>query len=63
MKLPSKDVIKLIQNMLHPDPKKRIKIESIKEHAWFKGEILPYEQVFEEMSLRHTQITLQKLGI
>jgi hypothetical protein len=32
---------------------RRITIEQIKEHPWYKGETLTYEAVFLEMKRRH----------
>ena len=43
----------LIQNMFEYNFNRRITIEQIKEHPWYKGETLTYEAVFLEMKRRH----------
>jgi serine/threonine protein kinase len=42
----------LMKRMMDYDPTKRLTIDEIKQHAWYKGALPSYEEVFEEFQRR-----------
>jgi hypothetical protein len=50
----------LINKILAPDSSKRITIEQIEEHDWFKGPVLSPEELREDLSARKEQVDREK---
>jgi len=50
----------LINKILSPDPSKRITIEQIEGHDWFKGPVLSAEELREDLSTRKVQVDANK---
>jgi len=49
-----------LNKILSADPSKRITLDQILEHEWFKGPILSEEELQEEMKARKMVVTLEK---
>jgi serine/threonine protein kinase len=52
----SEEFKNLITFMLQHDPTLRLTLQEVKAHPWYKGEIPPYEAVFDEFSARKAKI-------
>jgi len=58
----SQEFVELINGMMERDAGKRWKIEDIKRSPWYNGEVLSYEGLQEEMSLRWEQKNFNDLA-
>lgn len=50
----------LISKLLTPNPRKRLTIQKIKQHEWFKGKVASEAEIFEEMTKRWNNILLNQ---
>jgi serine/threonine protein kinase len=61
---PSKDFFNaefkdLLNKMIAFDPKKRLSIAEIKEHAWYKGSTLSMDNIRKEFDARRSKVTAE----
>lgn len=50
----------LINQMLQPDPEKRISLAGIKSHPWFQAAAIPAQALSNELSRRKAQVDISK---